>query len=145
MPSSSFHVLVTGIRWRERKYHWLRLMTLGCGRVTFETDAKTALHFLQSHVLSMLIVDLDRPELGGALLLRELADRPPENDLPIIIGLVTPGRFSHQELQEFQQVDRFLEKPIWYDSLKGAMEELLSLKLTYRDMPATHSLPDDQE
>ena len=141
MSGSGFHVLVTGIRWRERRYHWIRMMTLGCSRITFEKTADAALQFLQDHPVSLVIVDLDRPELQGPALVEALAAEGRQGAALPVIGLVTPGLFTSSQLAGFPRIDRFLEKPLWYDGMKQAVEDLLGIALEYRDMPAAGNRP----
>ena len=92
-------------------------------------DGNMALRVTDGQPLSLAILDIQMPELGGIPLTRALRARPDLADIPIVILTAAGGPNEWQLLRKIG-ADRFLVKPVDLDDLVMILRRMLKTRDT---------------
>lgn len=99
------------------------LHELGFEPVLFEFPA-TAIEWLQKEKPTMVLTDLNMPDISGVQLAGEIRKKYSSKELPIIM-VTTQNEANDNEAAREAGVDKIMQKPFNAEILKAAMDELL--------------------
>ncbi len=90
-----------------------------------------------AHLPSVIVLDLDMPEMNGFTLIEQLKQHPQTQSIPIVVA--SSRVFAADQARSLAAgADAFLPKPIQFNGLLTTLESLLSVQWIYADpRPAT--------
>jgi two-component system chemotaxis response regulator CheY len=98
---------------------------LQLGQVHEAGDGKEALNLLEGHEVSLVLSDINMPNMDGLELLRTLRGSPRWHDLPVVMITTEGGQARVQEAIELGATS-YVRKPFSADLLRDKLAALLS-------------------
>jgi len=103
----------------------LNQTNLALGEVLEAGDGKEALNILEGHHVSLVLSDINMPNMDGIELLRALRNAPQWHDLPVVLITTEGGQARVQEAVELGATS-YVRKPFSADQLRDKLAALLS-------------------
>ncbi|HUI57583.1 MAG TPA: response regulator [Bryobacteraceae bacterium] len=103
----------------------LNQTNLALGEVLEAGDGKEALNILEGRHISLVLSDINMPNMDGIELLRTLRASPQWHDLPVVLITTEGGQARVQEAVELGATS-YVRKPFSADQLRDKLAALLS-------------------
>jgi two-component system chemotaxis response regulator CheY len=98
---------------------------LELGQVLEAGDGKEALRLMEGRDISLVLSDINMPNMDGLELLRALRGSPQWHDLPVVMITTEGGQAKVEEAIELGATS-YVRKPFSADSLRDKLAALLS-------------------